>query len=874
MAQRRALLISAALLYGLLLCATSACAQGLSVAEASVAFHLFPQPHIEVPVVNPAKQAVGATLAVEIIGNDSDKLIAQHERAFTAQPGSQTVTLDWNVDELPTKSVNFLSAYRLRYTLCPASLGEFPRVQGILQLGLHLADGFGIQGYPSGEFACAWHCQFLVRVADPNTGRALAGYNVQAKFNETVEHAGTIVNVVSDADGYAVVRYDVDGDSAPAQLMMQITVSHGAFSNGWGGEIFWQVPPHLTLTSDKETYRPGETVQMRLLLTNVRKQRWAAGNISLTITKRGAEHEFWKVKLVTSAGGEATAEWTVPEDLADGTFWIRAVSDDEPQNNWMAKSNAKIVVAAAERPKLNIRVVPDRAYYAPGQTAKLTITAKEPGGAPLSSGKVSVKSVWGGVLFSGALDAAGQVVAVVDPQKMWDWIATAAVPGFPAPRTWDFLADAEVTDPASGATESRRVTLLLAPQELYLVVADRPRMGSENTLSIVSAYVDKSPALVDGVAEALAPNEQGPCPAANSALPRIALGQFHTNRYGVARLTLPGTWITYAHPKREDGPYSWHARVHPLGAPNEQATKTTCIAVQAKDRQGRSGTLLQQILVIAGTRFATRISTDHALYHPGEPIRVRIESDEGLTEAAVEARTWGWGLVDYQHLRLRNGRGEVTLPYHPDFRGLLTVQVYAVTAEEDPNTADSWSTNVLYPTGEGLQAGEHWGEEVGRPDEFQLANDHPNMVITPRDMERGQIARIKKEDLLRLDPAKPFPDGLDLVASELLGPPQSWGGWTWGYYVFQHEAFDKQNLAAVEAALQGMRTLREPHPATEPELLREFQAESVDFAALRDGWGTPYRVVRVPGAVCIVSNGPDKAPRTADDYVAAQVPWP
>lgn len=57
---------------------------------------------------------------------------------------------------------------------------------------------------------------------------------------------------------------------------------------------------------------------------------------------------------------------------------------------------------------------------------------------------------------------------------------------------------------------------------------------------------------------------------------------------------------------------------------------------------------------------------------------------------------------------------------------------------------------------------------------FSTQPDNPNIVVTP-DYERGQIAGIRKEDLVQLDPAKPIPDGMTLVAWALLGEPKSWG---------------------------------------------------------------------------------------------------
>jgi hypothetical protein len=838
--------------------------QLISASEANIAFHLFPETRLEVPVFNHANRVVRATLTVEMLGNDSNAVIARHERVFEAKSGSCTVKLDWPLDELPTKSVAFLSAYRLRYTLAPTQENNFQPLQGILQMGPHMVDGFGIQGYPSGEFPCALNCSFLVRVAEPNSGRALAGYDIKAEFGP--DNDQTVMHAVSDANGYATIHYDVPSDYARPEVMMGLTVSRGPFSSGWVGEIFWRVPPHLTLTTDKHTYHSGETVRMRVVLTGVNRRRWAGGNLSLTITNVGNSQELLKKKVVTSPAGEAAAEWTVPGNIESGDFSIAAVSEDEPQANWTAEDRKTIEIVPQEQPSFAVGAVPDRDYYLPGQIANLTVSAAELGGNPIRRGKVSVRSAGDNVVFSGELDDAGRFVAPVDPKMMWDQIREWSSPGWPESRSWEFPLDVTVTAVTSAKMESRHVVLQLALHKIHLAVDDQPRVGSERTLGIVSSYVDRFAASVDGVVEAAIPDENGHCPADDDASHRTVLGNFHTNAFGVARLALPKTWINYAYPKRDDGAYSWYARLPRVDAPNEQATKYACVLIRAKDKKGGTAFLTQQIAVLPETQFATRISTDHALYRPGDPIRVRIESDAGLIEAAVEIRTPGEELAGAQHVRLVNRRAEVTFPYTPRLRGLLTVHVCAVNAMDDPNTADSWSTDVIYPTGERVKVSDRWGDELWAPDVVQP--DNPNIVVTAADAERGQIAGIRKEDLLQLDPAKPIPDRMDLVASALLGEPRSWGGWSWGYYDFRHEEFDKENLAKMETALQKIWVQKRPHPIAEKDLVLALKEVGVDFTSLRDGWGMPYRIAFVPSGICVVSNGADKTPNTKDDYIA------
>jgi hypothetical protein len=844
--------------------------RSISVDESKIEFHLFPDLALNIPLTNHSDHALQGSFLVEILADDSNRIFDQVTKDFQIPPGNMIETLDFAQKPLYRNPLG-LGGHRLRYTVTPQQSGDFEPVQGIIQLGPHIVDGFGIQGYPSGDFECALDCRFLVRVAEPNSGRGLEGYDVKIQF---CADPGTVIHAISDKDGYAEIHYDLPCDRALPIVGMQVTVSRGSFYAGWGGGYTWGGPPHLNLTTDKPTYHPGQAVHTHILLTGVDRKPWAGGNLTLTITDVHKERELLRKKLVTSPSGEASEDWTVPEDMKDGTLSILVTSDDEPQNNWTAKSKAKIEVEQEVKPAFIVSAVPDRPYYLPGQDAKLTVSGTDILGKPINDGKVMVKTGWYPEVESqGKLDDSGRFVVLIDLNKKKDNSFKELLRSEGSgPHFWDFPVDVSLTNSSSRKTESRHVVLHLAKQEIHLYMDDGGTAGSEKTFGIVSSYVDKSPASVDGVVEAAIPGANERCPSNPDASHKISLGSFHTNSYGVARFTLPQSWIHYAYPRREDGPYSWYSRVHQWDAPNEEASRYACILLRASDGKGKTGSLHQDVWVVPGTNSATRISTDHAIYRPGDPIQVEIESDRGVTEAMVEVRTPSGDLAGAQHVQLTNGHAEITFLYNSHFRGLLTVHVYAVTGADDANPVDSWGQTVIYPTGAGLKAGERWPTEIWSPD--QVEPDNPRVMVVPGENDRGRIAGVEKTDLLGLDPAKPFPEGLDLVAWALLGPPQAWGGWRVGYYSFRHEEFDKENLAQIEPALKKLYAQTSRFPRTEKELIDELKEAGIDFPSLSDGWGMPYRALFREGVIYLVSSGPDKLASTNDDYLAEKIQRP
>ena len=841
----------------------------LALDESKIEFHLFPDLGVNIALSNQSDHMLEGTLLLEILADDSNEVVDQVEKVLTIAPGSQTENVELVQKPLYRNPLG-LGGYRLRYKITPRGATSFDALGGIVQLGPHIVDGFAIYGYPDGEFECALDCRFMVRVAEPRSGRGLAGYDVRIDFGPD---PGTIVNAITDKEGYAAIDYKVQPrDLAYDGVGMQVRVTRGPYSPGWGGNLWVKVPPHLTLTTDKSTYEPGQVVHLHIFLTGTDKRPWAGGNLSLTFSNALKEQELFKTKLVTSESGEATAEWTTPKDMEDGTLSVLATSADEPQGNWKAQSKVKIQVQKAVTPTLILNAVPDQAYYLPGQNAKLAVSGSELSGMPVRSGRVSIETgAYAPSKLQGDLDDSGKYIAHVDLKGMWDWLKKLSDAGWQGPHSFDFPVDVSLTDGATGKSESRNIVLHLAKQEVHLYVNDGFVAGAEKEFAIVSSYADGSPASVDGVVEATFPDADGRCNVGPSVSQSTKLGNFHTNRYGVARFTLPGTWIDYAYPKREDGPYSWYLRTSPWDAPNERVTRTACLFLQVSDHSGKTGALSQELPVAPESHFATRMSTDHALYRPGEPIHVQIESDAGLTEAVVEIRNSGQEMIGAEHLHLTHGRGDVVFSYNPQLRGLLTVQVFAVTGLGDPSPVDSWSREVVYPTGERLKAEEKWPTDIWRPDEVRP--DNPRIMTILGEEDHGRIAGMEKADLLGVDPNKPLAEGLDLVAWALLGPTQNWHGWGSGYDSFHHEEFDKRSLAAVEPALRKLYTETGKSP-TEMDIIRELSQAGIDFYSLRDGWGMPYRLVIRDGNIYLLSNGPDKTPDTGDDYAAAKIHLP
>ena len=894
----------------------------LTVDESKISFHLLPETALEFPLSNTSDRPLHGTLLLEMLDSYPEgKVQAKQVRPFDAVSGANITRVVWNPKDLPTPSPMFLGAYRLRYTVLPQQVGGFEPVHGIVQLGLHIEDGFDIQGFPGGQFQCAPDCRFWVRVAEPRTGRPWAGVEVEASVS-VGNDARTVVKqkVLTNQDGYAAMHLDLPASRSSSDGYLELDAYRGPFRVGKGGSIGWAQPTRLTLTTDKPLYQPGQTVHMRMLVFGFDSRAWENANVIVKITDQNGQEQF-RSPLVTSNFGVASADWVVPQKVRLGDYSIEAKVDDR----FSAETRSSIRISRYDLPAFTIKVAPDRPYYLPGQDATLEISGDYLFGKHVEHGKVRVTDelAQSGALAEGELDASGKFIAHIDLKAKIESLRSEQQQVLQELRFNDSSVAVFLTDDSTGRTEQQRVTLRVSLQPIHLYIANGPlRSGSEHMLYITSSYADGSPASVDGVLETATPNEAGNFERSPDAAHRTKLATFHTNHYGIARVFVPKNWIEYAYPLGNEGSYSWYSANHRLDRERSQATKEACILIHASDKLGREGTDQEMAGVLPQSSDSVQIASDHTLYHAGDPIHVSLRSGTGLSEALVEIQTDELHLVAAQIVHLTNGQGELTFPYAPEFRGLLKIWTYAVTATDEPNPVEIWSSEVIYPAGESLKVGVHLPRTTFRPGEnatadIQVKNIAGNsiagdsavsdlgvMVIDRAVEERvrtekqfggeigfsrrrhmfvgtdqnASIAGITKLDLLNLDPAKPFPDGLDLVAEALLHSPQTWSGWQAGVYNTNTEVVDRRNLEPLVSALDKLFQASGRYPATEEELRTELKESGIDPQSIRDAWGNAYRplfAAQSENAVLfVVSDGADKQPNTKDDFVAREFRWP
>jgi hypothetical protein len=451
-------------------------------------------------------------------------------------------------------------------------------------------------------------------------------------------------------------------------------------------------------------------------------------------------------------------------------------------------------------------------------------------------------------------------------------------------------------------------------------------------LYVTSSYADGTSASVDGFVEAARPNDAGQFDDEPDAAHRVTLGKFHTNRYGVGRVDLPPIPKDLLTVNDNRGYQAWYPRpwsrawseyYYDYGNPGERSRQSNAlILLRGADAAGNLGHHSEQVTIFPALDYVV-VKTDHALYRPSDPILIRVFSNTKVKDLIVEIFADS-GLIVSEIVRLKHDLAELTVPYDPRFRGPLAVVAYAMTSASDQNRALSGITTVIYPARQELQVGLHMARTTMRPGETANADLH---ILTPEgravesalgvlvfdqavaervrtDEEFGReygfsvydytpyyylsLGGVTYRDLLNLDSSKPFPQGIDLVAEEILssGYP-AWRGdlsIAGGASDYGREAtarFDgllKDSMQLVKGALEEAYQTRMSYPKNESELRSELDACGVDLDRALDPWGVPYRTeFSVSGqydVLSLFSDGVDKNPNTKDDFLALSFGWP
>jgi hypothetical protein len=889
-----------------LFCWVSSAQTSLVVNESAIRIELSSNgTGVDFPVVNSTAQTISANVLFELV-DPRGVVQVQVQQTASIPPGASKIamTLPPAFAQNGNPDQRALVSYRLRYTITPTGSGSAPvaPISGIISVGAAASGIFELSVAGPSLVKAGGHYAVRVRAIHPVTLQPVAGVSVQASLDIDATDQKPLLTgkSLTDRDGFATLDFTIPKEIGTEEIEVTITGTLGKFSAEANGNLHLNRFSSVSLSTDKAIYQPGQNIHTRLMAFGVNQKAIAQQPVTISILDP-ERTLVYRTETRTSTFGIAAADWQVPSSLRLGDYQIQANFEDGPYED--AEASATVKISRYELPTFTVIVKPDRAYYLPDQNASVEIQAEYLFGEPVTRGHIRLiqesERTWNyreqkydtkeGLTFEGDTDEQGRYTAQVDLTKEHDRLAADDYE-----RYHDLTFAAYYTDASTKRTEQRRFDLRLTknPIHVYVISADTPHSdGSPFVFYVSTDYADGRPVACE-VEVRLESTQRNVKNSSSVKLVEEPVRRAHTNRYGVAKVSIPS-------PARGDTPeFSLNFR--------------------ARDHQGEIGVHTESMWF--GYYPGIRIDTDKNLYKPGESIEVQLFSPGRELSAVVEA-TQNSEVIASRTVRIRHGHAAVEFAGSDKFQGVVNIVAYAFEVGPEANDrmeAIVGDRAVLFPKDRELKIDLKLSKPVYRPGEEATGQVRVSgadgkakksalgfMVVdqavaereqTDRDFggsagfyrfrrnsdDNSEIGGVKRSDLDKLDVSKPIPPDLDLVAEMLLQgdarPAQAFSSDSYPPSLRELFKFEiNPSIEPVRASLDRQYDKTGVFPGTDAELQAELSRDHLALQEILDPWRTPYRakfhIAQTLAVFEIWSAGPDKKFDTADDFVAANLDW-
>jgi len=850
---------------------------------------------VSLAIENADENDFRAHISVQLV--DPDGVVqSTAEQDEDLRSGSNKVHLTLPLAKKKPSDVAGVFWHRLRYQIYPSGSQptdglRHPVTEGIISVSQVAPDIFELHLATPMLVNPGAHFRATVRAVQPVTLRPVQGVSLEAKLD-----VGDISPVASkaktDSQGYATIDFllprKIDEDE------LDLTVSgtlEGFTTTVEGDNTRVNHFSSFLVNTDKPLYQPGQTLHARILAFDTSRHAVAEEAVELRILDPDNTLVF-RSNLRTSKFGIASADWPIPGNLRLGDYRLQADFGEDRSEEGGASTTVKI--SRYELPTFTVSSKPDRAYYLPGQNARVEVHADYLFGQPVTRGHVRVvretERSWNfreqkwetedSDKYEGDTDSSGLFVANIDLSREQKGFA-----GNDYERFRDLRYAAYFEDASSGRTEERRfdIRVTKAPIHIYVIQADRGTPSAPLDFYVSTFYADGTAASCEVKIRSV-----GRGPSGEPGSPGALLRTIHTNKYGVAKVT-------------------------DLLIPQTGEQDESSLVFQAQDSKGRSGFHSESFW--RWSSFQLKVDTNKTLYRPGEPLEVKVTSDQSGLRVEVQA-FYDWRILSSQVVSLRHGHGTAIIATDAKFRGEITIVAYALglrRSDADGATDVSGSHTVFFPHDNELRLNAHVSKTTFRPGEdaeadFRVTSPDQSttksalglVVVDKAVSERertdhdfgansgfysfrnylggdDEFAGLRRADLNKIDMSKPLPDGFELAA-EILLQTNSYNlrfANSDDLETNLRKIFEKEIDPVLRPTIEALKTSNYPDdfPSSDAGLSRFLEEANTGFDKSLDPWGTPYKATVAPQGtkyiVTISSAGPDKRFGTADDFVVA-----
>ncbi len=859
------------------------------------------------PINNSFGEIVRTRVQIEVL-DPENQVKASIDRVEDLPRGTKILTLPvpFNSSKLLPAERRRLLWYRLHYRVIPDQSAA-NTTDGLVSLSEITPDLFEVR-LATSEMVHEGGGYFVrIQTIHPITRRPAANVAIDAEVTLEDDNDRSVklkAAGVTDSHGYVALNFRLPArfpryphTSQPDGGEIHVIASRNGLVAELSADVLVDQFARFLISTDKPLYQPGQILHVRALSVSPSKHALANQDIRIRIDDPEQTNVFRTV-VKSSRFGITSADWNIPDNarLGDYRIWVGVNGGEESSE--MAYD---FRISRYDLPNFSVTIKPDRKYYLPNQNALVKVRADYLFGESVKRGHVRVvrenerkwnyaEQKWDieeGEIYEGETDTDGSFDALIKLDDEYKELGDNEYRRFK-----DISYAAYFTDATTNRTEQRRFDLRVTKEAIHVYVIGQDYYEPRNrnqplTFYLSTFYADGSPAQCR-VNVSLGPSIKSPSKRDRRIFPFVTVT---TNRYGLAKV-------------------SGHALLVDLKDYDDLD-----LSVAARDSHGQTGSKVEQLSLDEDD--TVLVETEKSIYQTGEPITALVTSSARDLTVVVDLVS-DQSVIRSQKLQLQDGRGSITFPYRSDLKDVLTIAAYQDFTDSRRMIA---TRTILYPRSRDLKvnvgsiaATYRPGQEarvdlsVRAPDGSRTAGAMGVVVFdkaveerSRTDLEFGhrvstssetlqhflgldnQIAGVSLRDLRSVDTSKPVPADLDLAAEVLLNQnrdysPQFHEGEQ--YETDQVKVFGdliRSNLKSLHEALTAryVRTADYPH---DPAELGRFLTESgIDFAALRDPWGSRYRpdfsVDKQSDVLTMMSAGPDKRFDTADDFSVERLGW-
>ncbi|HRH40055.1 MAG TPA: MG2 domain-containing protein [Pyrinomonadaceae bacterium] len=829
-------------------------------------------------VVQNTEKSFDGKIDLELLSNE-DKNVANISQSFKIKRGKEIYKLSMPLGALLEKVDSEIAWYRLHYRV--------GNTQGFISLSEIVKDVFELRVAAAENISVGMNYRVRVRAIHPLTKLPIKNVKIEAdlKLDLDTEADEDELELNSkgetDGDGFAVldfkipenIKLDGDGDLKVKGRKNAIIreVEEDLNTNENRSSVF--------LTTDKPIYQPAQDFKVRGLYFDANNNVVTNSELEFSV-KDGDDTVLYRETVKTSEFGIASISWKIPDNAKLGDYNIKIKNEDGDE---LAQQSFK--VSRYDLPNFSVNAKPDKTFYLPtDKQAEVTVNADYLFGKPVTQGKVRVVQErnrhWNWreqkydvdekQSFEGETDKDGKYIAKVDLSEAINDLQR---------NNWQRFTDlnfaAYYTDLTTNKTEQRRFDIRVTkePIHVYLIRNDyRQQLRLPITAYVSTFYADGTPAVCD----------------VDLKINQKPITKLKTNSLGAGRTDFS------LDEKFFDGSYY-------------------NFEISARDQKGETGTFSENMYYYKTE--SLKISTDKTIFKPGESVKVNLLSTKKDALVYVDV-VQNWSTLATYFVNLKDGKGELKIPYNPTFKGDLAISAYIDSDSNDYYYYDygliKASRGIIYPTQQNLKLDAQFSAAEYRPNEeakvnFSVLNGIGKTVESAlgvvvfdkaveerarTDAEFGSyfsrfyrllgyqrsFGGITLKDLNELNLSKPVSNELQVAAEIMLADyyyyPRIYRSRKWESDVKSvYAPLFKKQFEPVEKVLKAQFEKNYAHPTDEASLRKILSDNKLDLDSLRDPWGNNYQpsfsISQTQDILTWKTAGVDKKFNTADDFTVS-----